>query len=84
MTEGGYSVQIDLINGCWIVHDLEGSGEPADLLRLLRRVRQEAKTKYLVIHVDAEAGLRERLVSLYERMGAMRRAVVMTIGEPHG
>lgn len=81
---GDYSVQIDLINGCWIVHDLQGSGDPADLLRLLRRVKEESRSKYLVLHVDADSGIRDRLVSLYERMGAERRAVILTIGEPNG
>jgi len=78
MSVGNYSLKHTPYNKGTFVYQLEGSGNPSDLVRLIRKASREL-ARPVFIAVDFGNENMEKLMKLYSRIGFARQSVLMVI-----
>jgi hypothetical protein len=78
MSVGNYSICHQPYQGGTFIYRLSGSGNPSDLVRLIRKACREL-AKPLVIAVDFDNKNMEKLMKLYARIGFTHLSVLMEL-----
>lgn len=71
------SIRLEDREGCTFGHSLEGSGDPAALLKLYRHLRTLPFGGPLYVSIEAANPRFERLLRVYRRLGMSVSAVVL-------
>ena len=68
-------------NGVQFAQDLEGSGDPSELMQSFIKVKAAAQERPVYFTVDINNPQAERLMKIYQRHGARVKGYVLVVGE---
>lgn len=75
--KGDASVLVTRREGCLFAHDLECYGDTVGLLQIIRELQAIARSEPLYLHVSLSNPKAERLMRLYQKLGATVEAVIL-------
>jgi len=67
--------------GALVVSDLQGEGNPGDLLAAFRAIQEVAKVRPVFLTVSHDNPRKEQLMRVYKRLGAKENAMLFTVGD---
>lgn len=76
---GGIEITASEVDGILVLSDMKGSGNPKDLIAVIRAVQEISKQTTVYLSVDIDNPRKEQIMKVYQHFGAVEKAILLEV-----